>query len=118
MNFTTDAKKITFYENIELISTGFAKQMCDRFMFSLNPFNGTKGVARKYKTRNNPFQINRGYLDIDTSVFELPKNYTVEAIPNSSEIVTDFGSYTLNFEVEEGKAYCKQVISINFRKVL
>ena len=116
IDLTNDPKEIAFYENVELSSTGFAKKMGDRFMFPINPFNASVSPTVKYKTRRNPFQINRGYQDIDTYVIQLPEDYSVEALPPEVNLITDFGSYALSFEVEDAKLIVHRKFLLNSGK--
>ncbi len=112
-DFTKDEANFVFYENISVNSEGFAKKMGNRMMFSINPFNASVGAAKKYKTRTTPFKISRGYKDEDVYIIELPNGYKVEALPENTELVTDFGQFSLHFEVEENKLKVNRVFQLN-----
>ena len=64
-------------------------------MFVLNAFNNYSKTPRRYRLRENAFEISRGYFDIDEIEIVVPMDYVVEAIPNNLEIKNKFGEYQM-----------------------
>ena len=48
-----------------------------------------------------PLEIQRGYLDEDEFVINLPEGYIIEAFPKPILIDNEFGSYMANVETAE-----------------
>lgn len=61
----------------------------------------------KDQNRKNAVQISRGKSYRDTTRFKIPVNYTVEALPKSQFLKTEFGELEFNIDQKEekGSAY-------------
>jgi len=46
------------------------------------------------KLRQSDILINRSYIDSDTLVYNIPKNYQFESIPENINITSQFGNYS------------------------
>src|SRR5690606_17813042 len=51
------------------------------------------GSPKRYRNRENPFSISRGYYDLDEVQIEIPDGYAVEALPAAENLSTEFGEY-------------------------
>lgn len=91
--FSNDKEKISFSENLEIEAAGYGAQTGNIMMFALNAFNQSATVLPRYRTRNNPIEIERGFLDQDEIEITLPENYIIDARPNDLEIKDKFGEY-------------------------
>ena len=45
-----------------------------------------------------PLKISRGYKDVDSYNFTIPKDYKINYLPENREIVSKFGFYKIQFE--------------------
>jgi hypothetical protein len=95
ISFTNDADKIVFVENVALSAESYADAKNNKLMFVLNAFNNYQKTPKRYRTRENAFEIRRGYFDKDEIVITTPENYSVEAMPNNMEIKNKFGTYQM-----------------------
>ncbi len=93
INFNDDPDAIAFTEEIELSAPNYASGNNDKLMFVLNAFNFNSYTPKRYRARENPFEINRGFYDYDEITIELPAGYSIEAMPQNSEIKTKYGEY-------------------------
>lgn len=101
ISFKNDEKSIHFNENLELSAVGYANKSNNRLMFVLNAFNFNSNTPKRYRTRENPFQINRGFYDFDEVQIKLPQGYVIEAIPQDIEIKSKYGEYKIQIIKED-----------------
>ena len=101
--------KIEFIENLELEAEGYAQNSGGKLMFALNAFDQNSYVPKKYRTREFPFEIDRGYTNEDDIEVTIPTGFIVEAKPNGIEQSNEFGSYKIEFNVlNPSKIVCKR----------
>ncbi len=91
--FINNKEKITLTENIDIQAKGYGVINGNTMMFPLNAYNQFSEVPQRYRTRNNPLEIDRGFLDQDEIEITLPENYTIDAKPSNFEIKDKFGEY-------------------------
>ena len=92
-DFINDKEKITFTENISIQAKGYGVVNGNTMMFSINAYNQSSDPPQRYRTRTNPLEIERGFLDQDEIEITLPENYTIDAKPSNIEIKDKFGEY-------------------------
>lgn len=112
--FTNDKSTIQFTEELELEADNYAQNTGGKLMFAVNAFNQNSYVPKKYKNRELPFEIDRGYTDEDEILITLPDGYSIEAKPSNVELTTEFGSYKIEFSATDNKKMiCKRKLIIN-----
>lgn len=62
-------------------------------IFPVNVINQQKSIQKMTKTRFSDILIGRSFIDFDTIVFRIPKNYVCETLPSGVDLKTEFGSY-------------------------
>lgn len=109
-----DKEAIEFKEEIAISAPNFGSLSSGRLMFSLNAFNPLRSVPQRYRTRMNPFEIERGFYDQDEIEITLPPEFTIEAIPDATEISEKYGFYKTEYSiVSESKLIYKRTYQIN-----
>lgn len=104
-NFTNDVDTVEFVENISVSATNYGTKSGERILFAVNAFNKNGFVPKRYRNRQFPLEIQRGFLDEDEFVINLPQGYKVEAIPKAENIENEFGTYIMTIEeTNEGKS--------------
>jgi Domain of Unknown Function with PDB structure (DUF3857) len=98
-SFVNDKNKVEFTEKIDCKATNYAVVNNNTMIFPLNAFNQFSKVPQRYRTRNNPFEIARGFFDEDEIQITLPENYTIDAKPNTIEINDKYGNYKAEITV-------------------
>lgn len=93
VNFTNDKDKIEFTEKISVSATNYASIANETMIFPLNAFNQNVYVPKRYKVRNSPLEIARGYYNEDEIEITLPEDYTLDSKMNTYEIKDKFGEY-------------------------
>jgi hypothetical protein len=95
--FNNNQAAIEFTEDLEFEAEGYAQNAGGKLMFALNAFDQSYYVPKKYKTREFPFEMDRGYTNEDEIEITIPDGYVVEAKPNGIEQDTEFGYYKIEF---------------------
>lgn len=98
-SFNNDKDKVEFTEKIECTATNYADINSNTIIFPINAFNQYSRVPQRYRTRNNPFEISRGFFDEDEIIITLPENYIIDAKPNDFAISDKFGEYKAEIKV-------------------
>ena len=98
-SFHNDRETIEFTEKIECTATNYAEINGTTMIFPLNAFNQFSDVPQRYKTRQNPLEISRGFFDEDEIQITIPENYSIDALPNNFTITDKFGTYTTEITV-------------------
>lgn len=113
INFHNDPKTIEFTEELELEAEGYAQNSAGKLMFALNAFDQSSYVPKKYKTREFPFQMERGYTNQNEIEITIPDGFIVEAKPNGIEQENEFGYYKIEFTtLGTNKILCKRKLII------
>ncbi|GGE17249.1 DUF3857 domain-containing protein [Psychroflexus salis] len=98
--FNNNKKEVIFTENLKVDVQNYFKKYGNDLIFAVTPFNKISfGVSSKNE-RKNPFSIARGFVDEDEYVFVL-NDTSANAIPENIEIISKFGTYKLEFSVNE-----------------
>ena len=83
-----------FTEYLKLRGSNLGTIAGDRLLMPLNIYGISTVETPRYKERLYPVEIERGKTVKDSSIFYLPKDYMVEAIPKERKIENEFGSFT------------------------
>ena len=114
ISFQNDKKLVSFKQSIALSGLNYASQANDRLIFPVNAFNAQSYSPKRYRNRENPFQVTRGYLDEDQIEIDLPEGYAVESLPADLVLKTKYGEYELKVtKVSEKKLSYKRVLLLN-----
>lgn len=100
----------TFSSDIEIIN--FAKKAGTRLFIQLNFTDNSEAKLKDYKDRKHDIYIERGFTDIDTTVFELPAGYTIEYHPENIQKESSFGNFSFQLTVQENKAVFVRKVSL------
>ena len=111
--FENNKQAIEFKEKIDLEAENYASKSGQRLMIALNAFNQYSAVPKRYRTRNSPFEIARGFYDFDDIAIDLPENYSVESIPEPVEFQEKFGHYKTEIQLNDKKIVYKRSLTIN-----
>ena len=98
---TDDKDKVELHEKLNVSVSNYATKAGDKLLVAINPFNRLSGVPVEYDDRKLPFQTSRSFFDSDTYVFEIPSEYTLEALPENYTIDGEFGTYKITIKKTE-----------------
>lgn len=95
--FNNDRENIVFSEKITLSIPNYANLVGDDYLFSANLFNQNKYIPPRIENRKQNLYLRYGYFDIDTVEVEIPKNFTIDILPEPTVLETKFGKYEIEF---------------------
>ncbi len=98
-------KNLKYEEILEFSASDYAIFSGDQLLLPINAFNKNLYVPERIRNRKLPFEISRGYIDIDEIEIKLPEQFSVEYIPENIELKSDFGLYTVTFTKVDEKTY-------------
>ncbi|WP_458627709.1 DUF3857 domain-containing protein [Winogradskyella sp. PC D3.3] len=102
ISIENDKENIVLTENIKLLAANYASKSGDRFIFQPNMFNTVTTIPSRYIDRKLEFKIDRSFKDTDEYIIQLPEGLNVEAMTDSKEIKTKFGTYSFNIKTLDG----------------
>lgn len=94
-SFVNDKEKINFTENVAISAVNYGSITNNKMMFVVNAFNPHFKTVRRIRNRKNPFEVPRGYYDVDEIAIALPTGFAIESVPSKLELNTKFGEYKL-----------------------
>ena len=100
--FKNDKEKISFTENLNISAVNYGAVSQNKILFAVNAFNQYSGNLKKTRNRNNPFEIERGFIDNDEIAIVLPTGFLIEAMPENTEISNKFGVYKTEIVKKDG----------------
>ena len=65
MNLENDKNRIEFIEDVSFQAANYAKKVGNRLLFAINVLNRNKHVPDRYRDREFPLKVNRGFTDVD-----------------------------------------------------
>jgi len=109
---TNDKNKVEFTENVSVYSEKYASTSGSNLIFSPNAFNKNPFIPNRYRNRTQPLEIQRGYLDEDEFVYQIPEGYQVEALPDNTSIKNKFGHYSFELSAQGTTISYKRTLMI------
>lgn len=97
LKFENNTQEIAFQEELILRMTNYLTSVGNDYLFMPNVFNQINHVPPQISNREQNLKINRGFLDVDRVIIELPPDLTTEALPESVSLNNKFGSYEISF---------------------
>ena len=88
-----DKEAIEFKEAINFKATNYGNLVGERMLVVLNSVNRNTYIPNRYRNRNLPLSVYRGYKNIDEIKIHIPKSYKIEALPEDKQIENKFGRY-------------------------
>ena len=106
--------KIRYDEDLEFEATSYATLSGNQMFITTNAFNKSSYVPKRVRNRKLPFEISRGYVDLDEVEIQIPANYDIEYLPKKVELASKFGVYAIEFtKVDEFSYLYKRKLQIN-----
>jgi hypothetical protein len=89
-------------ESVYISIPKYAPENNKHVYLTLNAFNKATLIP-EVRNRTLPVYINRGYIDVDVVVYNLPEGYKVDLKPKDTDVNSPFGSYSLSTQLEGRK---------------
>jgi hypothetical protein len=97
VTLSNDKENIIFTEDLEVSVKNHAAVNQAEYLFRVNVFNRISYVPKRYRTREMPLKVAKGYKDIDEFTFKIPAVYELGVLPEIKELSTKFGTYKVTF---------------------
>lgn len=112
INIKNDKENIELKENISFEAKNFIKKSGNIIIFPINLVNQISFIPQKYRNRNTPFEIERGYSNEDIITIKFPENYTLEELPSNLKIESEFGTYECKFlsNIKNELSYSRTIV--------
>jgi uncharacterized protein DUF3857 len=102
IEYDNNKEEVKLKESIEFEARAYTSYAGENIIFNVNILNRASYIPKRYKNRQRPLNISRGYLDIDEVTIELPEGFQVNALPEPIKIESKFGLYTSEISRQEG----------------
>jgi hypothetical protein len=113
ISLKNDKENVVFTEDLNISIRDYATINNTEFLFRVNVFNKESSIPKRYRNRQLPLKISRGYKDVDEVLVNIPKNYRITVLPEAKELKSKFGSYKISFiKIDENSFKYKKVIII------
>lgn len=93
---------VLFKEEVSLEAANYASRSGTLMLFRPNAFNRFDQIPERHKTRMQPLEVQRGFLDEAHLSIQLPETYRLEALPQTTELHTAFGEYRMEASYDNG----------------
>lgn len=100
---------ITYDLNMEV--NGFSKKIGNDLFFQAVPFYEATMFSAT-EERKLPLEISFPFQDDYAIEFEIPAGYKLTEIPKSSELSSEFGSYSIHFDLKDNKLMVRRILTI------
>ena len=88
-------------EYLEVEANAYGSRLGGDLMFKINPFDLNDFIPTRYRSRKQPFEIQRGYLQESEYDVSLPGGYVLSEIPAPISLSTKFGTYEMKLNRKE-----------------
>lgn len=105
---TNNKDKIEFVEEVKLNANNYMNFSGEIGLISPNIFNKISSTPDRYKSRNTPLYIERGFMDKDLFEIKLPASLKADSLPETITIDNDFGHYSISVEIKENTIVYKR----------
>ena len=94
-----------FEENLEFTASNYVSFSGDQMLIPINAFSQGIYVPKRISDRKLPIKIKRSYIDLDEVEIKLPQNYSIEYMPETTEVQTKFGTYSITISKVNENTY-------------
>ncbi|PPK97056.1 uncharacterized protein DUF3858 [Nonlabens xylanidelens] len=112
--FINNKDAVVYSEELELNVNKYSSKAGDLILFQPVVFNRNTNVPKKVQDRKLGFEIDRGYIDKDHYIIEIPMEYQIDVLPKIIDIENKFGKYSLKVELtKDGIVQVKRELKMN-----
>ena len=110
-NLTNNRDDAKIVYDLNFKANGFSKKIGNDLFFPVMPYYSAVTFSGNDE-RKLPFETAFPFQDDYEIEYSIPEGYKFSEIPKSSEINTEFGSYTINYNLKDGKLLVHRVLTI------
>ena len=105
-----DDAKIIF--DLNLKANSFSKKIGNDLFFPVMPYYQSVSFSSNDE-RKLPFENSFPFQDDYEVEFSIPEGYKFSEIPKSTNLTTEFGTYTINYDLKDNKLFVHRILTIN-----
>lgn len=105
-----DDAKIIF--DLNLKANSFSKKIGNDLFFPVMPYYQSVSFSSNDE-RKLPFENSFPFQDDYEVEFTIPEGYKFSEIPKSTTLTTEFGAYTINYDLKDNKLFVHRILTIN-----
>ena len=98
MSFNNDKDNVVFTESIKVSAAEYITEIGDVILLEPNIFNKVSTTPPRYRNRKLPFEIDRGFVDIDEFEIVIPNTLQIETLSKDVQIKNKFGEYSSSIQ--------------------
>ncbi|WP_282037163.1 DUF3857 domain-containing protein [Saccharicrinis aurantiacus] len=106
-------RKPKLEKHINASVDNFSSFVGSRMFVNINPINSQKWVPRYSRNRVAPLLLKADQSHTKSISFVVPDDYQLEIIPDDKRINSEFGSYQISFQKEDGKVKYQRSLILN-----
>ena len=101
MELHNNKSDIMLKETLEVEASSYCSKLGQDLMFKINPFDSDDEIPTRYRSRKQPFEIQRGYLHESEYQVNIPDSYMLSELPPPVSLSTKFGTYEMKVARQE-----------------
>lgn len=101
INMVNNKEEAIFEEDLEFVASDYGTFSGNQMFVNVNAFSKNTYSPKRVKNRKLPFEIKRGYTDVDVVEVQLPTNWNIEYLPKKVELKSKFGTYAADLISKE-----------------
>ncbi len=114
LTYDNNKELFQFSEELELEAKRYGVANKNKLLVILNAFDQNDISFKKYRKRENDFEILRGSLSVDDITLHLPDDFKIEHMPTGNEVTTKYGVYKTEIvAVSEKTISYKRELTLN-----
>ncbi|MGZ5272702.1 MAG: DUF3857 domain-containing protein [Kaistella sp.] len=111
-NLTNDRDQARIFYDLKLKANGFSKKLGNDMFFPVMPYYQAVTFSAD-EERMHPFENSFPFQDDYEIEYSIPDGYKFAGVPQSSTLTTEFGTYSIKFNLKDNKLVVHRVLTIN-----
>ncbi|MFD2908192.1 DUF3857 domain-containing protein [Flavobacterium ardleyense] len=99
LELINNREKIEFSEKLSIDAINYASISSEMLLIPINVFTRSLSVPQRYRTRENSFEISRGFYDEDDVDISIPRGFVVDSKPDDIMFSSKFGTYKMEISL-------------------
>ncbi len=101
IEYDNNKEEVKLKESIKFKARSYTSYAGENIIFNINILNRATYIPKRYKNRQRPLNIARGYLDVDEVTIEIPEGFQINSLPEAIKFESKFGSYSSEVKQEK-----------------
>lgn len=111
-NLTNDRDEAKIIYDLDLKANSFSKKIGEDLFFPVMPYYQSVAFSGN-EERTLPFENSFPFQDDYEIEFNIPAGYQFTEIPAAADLKTEFGTYSITFNLKENKLLVHRILTIN-----